>query len=105
MLGFLFYQQISNYSQNKLGDIIFKLKDILEVINELNLNFSKFTLSNFSTEINIELDHGLINKNTNVTDNNLLTTAKITFAYIRVCILLQQRLWITSVRTKVKKNK
>ena len=37
-----------------------KNKDILEVFKELNIDFSKFHLSNFITRINIELEHGVI---------------------------------------------
>ena len=61
---------------------MFKLKDILEVANKLNIDFSKFSLSDFITGINIELEHGLVDSNTNVTNNNLLTTAKIALAHL-----------------------
>ena len=69
-------------SYNILGDIMFSLKDILEVARTLNINFSKFSLSDFITGINIELEHGLIDPITNVTNNNLLTTAKIALAHL-----------------------
>ena len=61
---------------------MFKLKDILEIANKLNIDFSKFSLSDFIAGINIELEHGLINPNTNVTNNELLTTAKIALAHL-----------------------
>ena len=61
---------------------MFKLKDILEVTNELNIDFTKFSLSDFITGINIELEHGLIDPLTNVTNNNLLLTAKIALAHL-----------------------
>lgn len=61
---------------------MFKLKDILEVANELNIDFTKFSLSDFITGINIELEHGLINQQTNVSNNNLLITAKIALAHL-----------------------
>lgn len=61
---------------------MFSIKDILEVANILNIDFSKFSLSDFVTGINIELEHGLINPETNVTNNNLLTTAKIALAHL-----------------------
>jgi hypothetical protein len=61
---------------------MFKLKDILEVANKLNIDFSKFSLSDFITGINIELEHGLINPITNVTNNDLLQTAKIALAHL-----------------------
>ena len=61
---------------------MFKLKDILEVANVLNIDFSKFSLSDFITGINIELEHGLVDPLTNVTNNDLLTTAKIALAHL-----------------------
>ena len=61
---------------------MFKLREILNVANELNIDFTKFSLSDFITGINIELEHGLIYPNTNVTNNDLLTTAKIALAHL-----------------------
>ena len=61
---------------------MFKVKDILEVANILNIDFTKFSLNDFITGINIELEHGLINPKTNVTNNNLLLTAKIALAHL-----------------------
>jgi len=61
---------------------MFKLKDILKIASELNIDFTKFSLSDFITGINIELEHGLIFKETNVTNNNLLLTAKIALAHL-----------------------
>ena len=61
---------------------MFTIKEILDVAEELNINFSKFSLSDFITGINIELEHGLENPSTNVTNDNLLTTAKIALAHL-----------------------
>lgn len=61
---------------------MFKLKDIIKVADELNINFTKFSLSDFITGINIELEYGLIDSKTNVTNNDLLTTAKIALAHL-----------------------
>ena len=61
---------------------MFKLKDILKVASKLNIDFTKFSLSDFITGINIELEHGLISPETNVTNNNLLATAKIVLAHL-----------------------
>lgn len=61
---------------------MFKLKDILDIADKLNIDFSKFSLSDFITGINIELEHGIIDANTNVTDNDLLKTAKIALAHL-----------------------
>ena len=61
---------------------MFKVKDILNVAKELNVDFSEFSLSDFITGINIELEHGLIDPQTNVTNNDLLKTAKIALAHL-----------------------
>lgn len=62
---------------------MFKIKDILNVAQELNIDFSEFSLSDFITGINIELEHGLVDLQTNVTNDNLLTTAKIALAHLK----------------------
>ena len=72
-------QQIS---YNKIGDKMFSINDILKVAKELNIDFTKFSLSEFITGINIELEHGKVNPLTNVTNDNLLTTAKIALAHL-----------------------
>ena len=61
---------------------MFKIKDILDVAKTLNVDFTKFSLNDFITGINIELEHGLVNPETNVTNNNLLLTAKIALAHL-----------------------
>lgn len=55
---------------------------ILNVANYLNIDFSKFPFDDFKRGINIELEHGLINEKTNVTDNDLIKTAKIALAHL-----------------------
>lgn len=61
---------------------MFTDQDILYVAQMLGVNFDKFSFEDFATGINIELEHGLIDPNTNVTNNNLLLTAKIALAHL-----------------------
>ena len=61
---------------------MYKTKDVLKIADELNIDFTKFSLSDFITGINIELEHGKVDPNTNVTDNDLLKTAKIALAHL-----------------------
>lgn len=61
---------------------MFTLKDAYFAASKLKVNFDKFTPNDFLTGINIELEHGNINPNTNVTNNNLITTAKIALAHL-----------------------
>jgi len=48
----------------------------------LDIKFDKFTLEEFTDGINIELEHGLRDKNTNVTNDDLIKTAKIALAHL-----------------------
>lgn len=61
---------------------MFSINEIMEVAKMLNIDFTKFPLSDFITGINIELEHGLVNPVTNVTNNDLLMTAKIALAHL-----------------------
>ena len=61
---------------------MYTTKEILKAAEKLNITFDKFSLSDFITGINIELEHGLINPLTNVTNDDLLTTAKIALAHL-----------------------
>ena len=61
---------------------MFNLQDVIYVAKILNITFDKFTPEEFLDGINIELEHGTINNKTNVTNNNLLVTAKIALAHL-----------------------
>ena len=61
---------------------MFSINDIMNVAKKLNIYFIKFSLSDFITGINIELEHGQVNPITNVTNNDLLMTAKIAMAHL-----------------------
>ena len=61
---------------------MYTINDVLKVAKILNINFTKFSLEDFITGINIEFEHGLVNPLTNVTNNDLLMTAKIALAHL-----------------------
>ena len=61
---------------------MFNIEDAIYAANYLGINFNKFTIKEFLTGINIELEHGEINKETNVTNNDLIKTAKIALAHL-----------------------
>ena len=61
---------------------MFSDNEILRVARYLNVDFSKFTFEDFKRGISIELEHGLKNTNTNVTNDDLLKTAKIALAHL-----------------------
>ena len=61
---------------------MFKIDDALYAASILGVLFDKFTKEEFLEGINIELEHGLVNPKTNVTNNDLILTSKITLAHL-----------------------
>ena len=61
---------------------MFSDNEIMNVAKYLNIDFTKFPFEDFKRGISIELEHGLQNIKTNVTNNNLLETAKIALAHL-----------------------
>ena len=61
---------------------MFEIEDALYASEILDINFDKFTIDEFLDGLNIELEHGKINPKTNVTDNDLIKTAKIALAHL-----------------------
>lgn len=61
---------------------MYKLKDAEYVASLLGINFDKFSIFDFLDGINVELEHGLVDPETNVTDDDLITTAKIALAHL-----------------------
>lgn len=56
--------------------------ELLRIARYLNIDFSRFPFEDFKRGIMIELEHGLINQTTNVTNDDLLKTAKIALAHL-----------------------
>lgn len=54
----------------------------MAIAKKLEVNFDKFPFEDFLTGLNIELEHGLISPDTNVTNDNLEITAKIALAHL-----------------------
>lgn len=61
---------------------MFNIYDAVSASNELNIVFDKFSINDFLTGINIELEHGSVNPITNVTNDDLLMTSKIALAHL-----------------------
>lgn len=61
---------------------MFNINDAKYAASVLDVSFDKYTIEEFLTGINIELEHGTINSKTNVTNDNLITTAKIALAHL-----------------------
>lgn len=61
---------------------MFKIKDALYAADKLGVNFDKFTKEEFLEGLNIELEHGKVNRETNITNDDLIMTAKIALAHL-----------------------
>lgn len=61
---------------------MYNLNEVLYVANILGIKFDKFTPNDLLRGMKIELEHGLENQKTNVTNNDILTTAKIALAHL-----------------------
>lgn len=61
---------------------MYNIEDALYVANILGITFDKFSPDDLLRGMDIELEHGLNNTKTNVTNNNILTTAKIALAHL-----------------------
>lgn len=61
---------------------MFNMNDAMYAASILGVSFDQYTPEEFLDGLNIELEHGTINPKTNVTNNNLITTAKIALAHL-----------------------
>ena len=61
---------------------MFSDNEILRIARYLNIDFSKFPFEDFKRGISIEIEHGMDNPITNVTNDDLLKTAKIALAHL-----------------------
>ncbi len=60
----------------------FTLEEAKSVGNELQIDWSKIDPEQFRRGMNIELEHGMVNPHTNVTNDNPLMTGKIALAHL-----------------------
>lgn len=61
---------------------MYSLKDALYAASVLEVTFDQFTPEEFLDGILIELEHGVVSPETNVTNNDLIVTAKIALAHL-----------------------
>lgn len=60
----------------------FTKEEAKEIGEKLGVKWNKFDVEQFKKGMDIELEHGTINPNTNVTNDNPLLTGKITLAHL-----------------------
>lgn len=59
-----------------------KEEDVIRFAKKLHVSFDKFSFEDLVRGIYIELEHGVVNPATNVTNNDLETTMKIALAHL-----------------------
>ncbi|HUW71891.1 MAG TPA: DUF5661 family protein [Candidatus Humimicrobiaceae bacterium] len=60
----------------------FTTEEAKKIGEQLGIDWSKFDVEQFRMGMDVELEHGLIDPNTNVTDDDPLTTGKIALAHL-----------------------
>ena len=60
----------------------FSKNKVKEVGEKLGITWKKFDLDQFKRGMEVELEHGTINSDTNVTDDDALMTGKIALAHL-----------------------
>ena len=60
----------------------FTTEEAKQVGEQLGIDWSKFDVEQFRKGMNVELEHGTIDPNINVTNDDLLLTGKIALAHL-----------------------
>ena len=58
-------------------------KDAKIIGDELGINWDKISLTEFAKGIDVEMEHGTMFPETNITDNDRLLTGKIAWAHLK----------------------
>ena len=61
---------------------IFTLEEAKSIGNQLGVGWDKCDSGQFRKGLEVELEHGMINPATNVTNDDLMTTGKIALAHL-----------------------
>ena len=61
---------------------MYNLNDALYVQKTLGLKLDKFSIYDLLNGMNIESEHGLINPDTNITNDDIIKTSKIALAHL-----------------------
>ena len=60
----------------------FTTEEAKKIAEQLEIDWSKFDVEQFRMGMDVELEHGLIDHHTNVTNDDPLTTGKIALAHL-----------------------
>jgi hypothetical protein len=61
---------------------VFTAEEAKKIGETLGLDWSRFDVEQFRMGMDVELEHGLVDSHTNVTNNDPLTTGKIALAHL-----------------------
>ena len=64
------------------GKKSFSSREAKAVGEKLGVKWEKFDVEQFRIGMNVELEHGTVDKNTNVTDDDPILTGKIALAHL-----------------------
>ena len=65
-----------------MGKEKFTKKEARKIGKQLGIKWDKFDVNQFRKGLDVELEHGLVDLSTNVTNDNALMTGKITLAHL-----------------------
>jgi hypothetical protein len=68
---------------NKPAKKVFTAEEAKVIGEKLGVDWSKFDVEQYRTGLNVELEHGLRDPETNVTDDDQMTTGKIALAHLK----------------------
>jgi hypothetical protein len=66
-----------------MEDMKFTLEDARQIGNQLNIDWNVVDINQFFKGINVELEHGNRDPETNVTNNDPILTGKIALAHLK----------------------
>ena len=61
----------------------FTTKETKEIGEKIGIDFGKYDLEQFRMGLHVELEHGLVDAQTNVTNDDLGMTGKIAWAHLK----------------------
>ena len=61
----------------------FNEQEAKEIGNQIGIDWEKFNLEQFKMGLDVELEHGLIDSQTNVTNDDPIMTSKIALAHLK----------------------
>ena len=75
----------NDIKRKRYSDVkIFNISEAQDIAKELNVDFklTGYTPEEFLAGLHVELEHGLVDSHTNVSNNDILITAKIVLAHL-----------------------